>query len=70
MYSRQKAREPAQYRTQLRFAGEQFDNLCLYGTIRTARAARRVHECVFGVFALEIEPVDPRLRLFFAPKSL
>nr|WP_255203595.1 MULTISPECIES: hypothetical protein [Myxococcus] len=22
---------------------------------------RRVHECVFGVFALESEPVDPRL---------
>jgi len=22
---------------------------------------RRVHECVFGVFALEGEPVDPRL---------
>jgi hypothetical protein len=22
---------------------------------------RRVHECVFGVLALETEPVDPRL---------
>jgi len=22
---------------------------------------RRVHECVFGVLALESEPVDPRL---------
>jgi protein phosphatase len=23
--------------------------------------ARRVHECVFGILALESEPVDPRL---------
>ena len=26
-----------------------------------ARELRRVHECVFGVLALESEPVDPRL---------
>jgi protein phosphatase len=25
------------------------------------RPLRRVHECVFGVLALESEPVDPRL---------
>ena len=25
---------------------------------------RRVHECVFGVLALESEPVDPRLSTF------
>jgi len=23
--------------------------------------SRRIHECVFGVLALESEPVDPRL---------
>ena len=31
------------------------------GAVRPRRAARRVHECVFGVLALESEPVDPRL---------
>ncbi|RLT10189.1 MAG: hypothetical protein DWI22_04095 [Planctomycetota bacterium] len=25
------------------------------------KTPRRVHECVFGVLALESEPVDPRL---------
>jgi protein phosphatase len=31
---------------------------------------RRVHECAFGVLALESEPVDPRLQLLFVPKFL
>jgi protein phosphatase len=31
------------------------------GAVRPPRALRRVHECVFGVLALESEPVDPRL---------
>jgi len=31
------------------------------GEIRPPRTAHRVHECVFGVLALESEPVDPRL---------
>jgi Hen1-like subunit of RNA repair complex len=31
------------------------------GEIRTQGTLRRVHECVFGVLALESEPVDPRL---------
>jgi hypothetical protein len=28
---------------------------------RRLEPVRRVHECVFGVLALESEPVDPRL---------
>ena len=31
------------------------------GTLRAREPLRRVHECVFGVLALESEPVDPRL---------
>ena len=30
-------------------------------TLATASLLRRVHECVFGVLALESEPIDPRL---------
>jgi protein phosphatase len=29
--------------------------------VRAREPLRRVHECVFGVLALESEPVDPRL---------
>jgi len=29
--------------------------------IDVAPPPRRIHECVFGVLALESEPVDPRL---------
>jgi protein phosphatase len=29
--------------------------------LRRGEPLRRVHECVFGVLALESEPVDPRL---------
>jgi hypothetical protein len=33
------------------------------GTFRRPKSCRlrRVHECVFGILALESEPVDPRL---------
>lgn len=31
------------------------------GLVKGKKPLRRVHECVFGVLALESEPVDPRL---------
>jgi hypothetical protein len=44
------------------------DTGCVFGGKLTAlerfvrrEPLRRVHECVFGVLALESEPVDPRL---------
>ncbi|MBI2686459.1 MAG: hypothetical protein HYX27_09100 [Acidobacteria bacterium] len=30
-------------------------------SVSSRASAARVHECVFGVLALESEPVDPRL---------
>jgi hypothetical protein len=33
----------------------------IHGSLTYQEPLRRVHECVFGVLALESEPVDPRL---------
>ena len=30
-------------------------------TAKVSEALHRMHECVFGVLALESEPIDPRL---------
>jgi hypothetical protein len=35
--------------------------ICRNDDVVRKEPLRRVHECVFGVLALESEPVDPRL---------